>query len=283
MTVLRRIMALAPSEAASVTVLGIDDFSFRRGRRFGTILVDIQAQQVIDVLPDRTSTGTAAWMALHPEIEYVSRDRGTDYAQAAREAAPQAIQCADRFHLMRNLVEAIEPVVARCYKVIGKTLPLPPSAQVPRVKEWRPAPNPAHEQRRLTHLAQQQQRYDFMLQLQQVGVPQPEIARRLGVTTRTLQNWKKRGVCPGTTRRRKRRSLFDPSAAYVLSRWKQGCRNVTMLWNEIRERGYPGSIQVVYRFLKTLKQEAVELPTVSVLSRVSCVRQFGSSPAPMRI
>jgi transposase len=79
-TILRRIMALPPEPIGKVSSLGIDDFSFRRGRTFGTILVDLQTHQVLDLLPDRTVDTSAAWMATHPEIELVSRDRGGDYA-----------------------------------------------------------------------------------------------------------------------------------------------------------------------------------------------------------
>jgi transposase len=100
MTILRRMMALPTAQVERVSRLGIDDFSFRRGRRFGTILVDMQSHEVIDVLPDRKAETSAAWMATHPEIELVSRDRGGDYASAAASAAPQAVQCADRFHLL---------------------------------------------------------------------------------------------------------------------------------------------------------------------------------------
>jgi transposase len=106
MTILRRIMALPTPPVASVVQLGIDDFSFRRGRKFGTILVDMQSHQVIDLLPDRKAETAATWMRLHLEIELVSRDRGGDYASAAAAGAPQAIQCADRFHLLKNLGEA---------------------------------------------------------------------------------------------------------------------------------------------------------------------------------
>lgn len=99
MTLLRRIMQLPEEVSVAVTVLGIDDFSFRRGRRFGTILVDVSRHQVIDLLPERTVESAALWMQSHPEIQYVSRDRGNDYAQAARDGAPQAASVADRFHL----------------------------------------------------------------------------------------------------------------------------------------------------------------------------------------
>jgi transposase len=84
-----------------------------RGRKFGTIVVDLQTHKVLDVLPDRTADTSAAWMAAHPEIELVSRDRGGDYAAAARKAVPAAMQTADRFHLLKNLGEALESVLAR--------------------------------------------------------------------------------------------------------------------------------------------------------------------------
>jgi transposase len=112
-TILRRIMALPAASVGQVLELGIDDFSFRRGRKFGTILVDMQSHKVIDVLPDRKAETSAAWMAAHPEIGLVSRDRGGDYASAAASGAPQAIQCADRFHLLKNLGEALQGVLAR--------------------------------------------------------------------------------------------------------------------------------------------------------------------------
>ena len=113
MTILRRMMALPTEPVKQVSQLGIDDFAFRRGCKYGTILVDMITHKVIDMLPDRTSATSAAWMAAHPEIELVSRDRGGDYASAAREGAPQAIQCADRFHLLKNLGETLEGVLAR--------------------------------------------------------------------------------------------------------------------------------------------------------------------------
>jgi transposase len=84
-----------------------------RGRKFGTMLVNMQSHEVIDVLPDRKAEPSAAWMATHPEIVLVSRDRGGDSASAVGSFAPQAIQCADRFHLLKNLGEALEGVLAR--------------------------------------------------------------------------------------------------------------------------------------------------------------------------
>src|SRR5260221_6940994 len=79
-TILRRLMALFTPPVGTVSVLGIDDWSFRRDRKFGTILVDLTTHAIIDLLPDRSAETAAAWMRLHPEIEIVSRDRGEDYA-----------------------------------------------------------------------------------------------------------------------------------------------------------------------------------------------------------
>ncbi len=105
-TILRRIMALPTEPVGQVTQIGIDDFSFRRGRKFGTIIVDLQSHKVLDVLPDHTIETSAEWLANHPEIELVSRDRGGDYAAAAKKAVPEATQTADRFHLLVRRIGA---------------------------------------------------------------------------------------------------------------------------------------------------------------------------------
>jgi len=106
MTVLRRMMDLPTAAASSVVALGIDDFSLRRGRKFGTILVDLDSHRVVDVLAERSSQSSADWMRDHTEIAYVSRDRGKDYTQGANEGAPHATQISDRFHLMVRRIGA---------------------------------------------------------------------------------------------------------------------------------------------------------------------------------
>src|SRR5690349_19099827 len=105
-TILRRVMDLPDSLSGSILFLGIDDFSFRRGLRFGTILVNLESRRVVDLLPDRKADTSAAWMRQHPDLMAVSRDRGGEYASAAAAGAPQAIQCADRFHLLVRRIGA---------------------------------------------------------------------------------------------------------------------------------------------------------------------------------
>src|SRR5436305_4567989 len=113
-TILRRIMELPDPSLRSVVFLGIDDFAFRRGYRFGTILVNLESHRVVDLLADRQAETAAQWMRQQPDLMVVSRDRGGEYASAAREGAPQAIECADRCHVVKNLSEAVQVLLTRC-------------------------------------------------------------------------------------------------------------------------------------------------------------------------
>jgi len=266
-TILRRIMALPTEPVGQVTQMGIDDFSFRRGRKFGTLVVDLQTHKVLDVLPDRTADTSAAWMTTHPEIELVSRDRGGDYAAAARKAVPAATQCADRFHIYKNLTEAVERTLALCRTEIRKGAfdalpeeekkqmePLRLPSEFVSVENWKPAPDPYTERERLTRHAQRQDRYEQVAALRSQGMGNTEIARRVGLTARTLQNWQKKGF-PESSRRRKRASCFDPYAPYVLIRWEQGCTNGLQIYREIKEKGYTGTDRQVYRFLTPLRRK----------------------------
>lgn len=101
-------------------VLGVDDFAFRRGTRYGTVLVDLERRTLVDVLPDRSAHTFARWLVEHPGVEIVSRYRGGEYAEAARRAAPHAVQVAERFHLLKNLRD----VVLRVFKQHTEVLDL---------------------------------------------------------------------------------------------------------------------------------------------------------------
>src|SRR5262249_39360511 len=106
-----RVRCAETAQSNAVRVLGVDDFAFRKGRSYGTILVDQQKHQIVDLLPDREASSLAAWLKNHPEIEIVTRDRGQAYADGIRQGAPQAVQVADRFHLMQNLTDALKRLV----------------------------------------------------------------------------------------------------------------------------------------------------------------------------
>jgi transposase len=127
-TLLRRVRAAVKPCAPTPRVLGVDDFAFRRGRCYGTILVDLERHRVIDLLPDRESATLSAWLKTHPGVEVVSRDRSPTYAAAITEGAPAALQVADRFHLLMNVREALEKVLYRQNRLLrSRTLAAPAS------------------------------------------------------------------------------------------------------------------------------------------------------------
>lgn len=241
-TILRRIMALPTAPVGQVVELGIDDFSFRRGRSFGTILVNLQTRQTIDLLADRKAESAAAWMAVHPEIELVSRDRGTDYASAATTGAPQAVQCADRFHVLKNLGEAVEGCLTRHLAAKRKTQaqdPLEecaPLGQTPRAVRRSPQVERLQQAYREERLA----RYEQVVALRQRGMSHAAIAKRVGMGESTVSNWLAAGTYPETTRG-PYMSRIDPYLPYLFERWDAGCHNMVRLHQEIVGRGYKGS------------------------------------------
>jgi transposase len=262
-TILRRIMALPDVSGSSVVYLGIDDFAFRRGYRFGTILINLESHRVVDLLADRLAETAAQWMRQQQDLAVVSRDRGGEYASAAREGAPQAIQCADRFHIVKNLTEALQVLLARCQaEILAEQKPDEPrqderNKPIISIEEWRP-PEPAYvEKARLARRAGRYARYQQVVEQSRQGIATKEIAGRLGMSDRTVRDWLKQGAFPEAQKRRKKQSSFESFAPYVLKRWQDGEHNGQVLWREIKSQGYTGTERSVYRYLKTLKQAEV--------------------------
>ena len=245
-TLLRRIMALPDSSPGVILFLGIDDFSFRRGCRFGTILVNLESRRVVDLLPDREAETSAAWMRQQLDLMVVSRDRGGTYASAAAQGAPQATQCADRFHLLKNLGEAVEDLLARHLSASRKrqvevalqeqTPAWLPERTARRSQTSEDLPSP-YQQDRLA-------RYQQMIQLHEQGMTQGAIAQQVGVSLNTVRRWLVSG-CPETARG-PYVSRLDPYLPYLFQRWAQGCHNIAQLFRELEARGYRGSYASVH-------------------------------------
>jgi transposase len=129
-TLLRRVKSSPLPAHTTPRVLGVDDFAFRRGKTYGTILIDLERRAVVDLLPDRTAGTLATWLRTRPGVAVVSRDRASAYAQAVKDAVPAATQVADRFHLLMNLREAVERALGRQAAAFRKAIT--PASPLPR-------------------------------------------------------------------------------------------------------------------------------------------------------
>src|SRR5262249_12128929 len=116
-------------------VLGIDDFVLRKGRVYGTILVDLERRRPVDLLPERTAETVATWLRVHPGVDIIARDRAQDYARGATEGAPEATQVADRFHLLCNLHEVLTRYLQRITPALRRVLAHEPAATSPAIPE----------------------------------------------------------------------------------------------------------------------------------------------------
>lgn len=270
-TVLRCVMTLPLPPIEPVSHLGIDDFALRRGRTYGTVLVDLTRHKPIDLLPDRKAETAKAWIKCHPEIELISRDRGGDYATAARQGAPQAVQTADRFHLCKNLTEAVEKALARCRAEIRKSQ----KAKKKPIEDTEPEkPTPvlltSDDKPYSAHQTERYDRYQQVITLREQGANVKDIAQRVGLGRRTVQRWLKDGTYIETNYHHRHRSRFDTYEAYVRKRWDEGVHNIQQLFREIKDQGYPHSDRALRRHLESVRgKKPAELEEAGVLDHFS--------------
>jgi transposase len=253
---LRRAPA-APEEL--VRVVGVDDWAKRKGKSYGTILVDLERRCPIDLLPDRTSDTLADWLREHTGVEVLSRDRGKDYAEGGRLGAPEAVQVADRWHLFKNLGDVLERVMTREHRRLRDA-----AAQV---AETRPTdPPPEHELTRAERekrerRARRVQRYETVQELKAKGLSVSAIARATGLTWITAKKLASAPSFPERVVRRPGPVSVIPYDAHLRKRWEVGCRNAEQLWRELREMGYQGSDQTVRRYIASWRWADPPLPT----------------------
>lgn len=245
-TLLRQVRRTPVPTAPSPRVVGVDDWCFRRGRRYGAILVDLERRQVLDLLPDREAETLASWLQAHPSIEVISRDRGASFAEGASQGAPQARQVADRFHVLKNLVEAVQQVVGHEHEALRAAAEAVTGS--PLAPTTRPLTMP-EQQARATARARRQARYEAVRRLRDAGKTIREIAAQLRMGQNTIQRLLRAETCPLPAHRRARSAVLTAFEPYLRERWNAGEQNGQQLLRELREQGYHGSQATLYGLL----------------------------------
>jgi transposase len=250
MTLLRVVRRVPDPPVITPRVLGVDDFAQRRGHRYATILVDMHTHRPIDMLPDRDGDTLADWLRAHPGVQVVCRDRGGAYADGATRGAPQAIQVADRWHLMHNLSEAVQKVVTqhrRCLRPVPTASISTSSGSTPQAPT-----RPAVEGRRA---ANTRGRHAAVHALRTKGMGIKAITRHLQLDRKTVRKYfhaedpeQLLGPNPSS-----RRGLLEPFKPYLQARCGEGVTATSVLFEEIRARGYRGGIRTLRRFLADVR------------------------------
>lgn len=248
--------------------LGVDDFAFRKGRTYGTLLVDLDQNRPIALLADRKAQTLAQWLQQHSGVEILSRDRSKEYRQGMTQGAPDALQVADRFHLLKNLTEVLQQVLSAQGKVL-KLAQLEPVPEVPieradlENRQQTAYPTLKVQQQSEQRRTQRLQTYQLIWQLHLQGDTTAQIAQQAGVSSRTVQRYLQTSSFPARQARSDRgRSLVSAYQEYLIQQWNQGHRGMRSLFRDLQQQGYDGSYMSLVRYLHQFRQrqEQVDAP-----------------------
>jgi hypothetical protein len=224
-------------------------------------LVDLEAHHVLDRLPDRSGDGFTAWLATHQGVACSSRDRSSEYAVAARQAAPHARQVADRFHLLRHLRDVVWRVLKRHAKLVERVAaPGPVGGTAASVTRWRWDREASREKTRTEMAA----RFRAMQPCGHDGMIQAAIARTLRLNWQTVHKYAAHTCPPERRHTRRPPSVLTPSQDDLLGRWASGGRHARQLWRELVAQGDPGSSRPGARLTGDLRHHermGTDLPT----------------------
>jgi len=265
-TLLRLLRATPPPDASPPHAVGLDDFALRKGRSYGTIVVDLERRRPIDLLPDRATETVAAWLGAREGIDVIARDRYREYASAATVGAPDAVQVVDRFHLLVNAREVVERYVHRARPELRRLLsedasgagcatidaPPPPSYDHGATRRHIQASKHAERARRFRHVKEAHAR----------GLNLRQVARETGLSVKTVRLWVAADVLPPERRGYRGGGKVDPYGPYLLRRLAEGCTNQTVLWQEITAHGFAGTRSLVAKWILA-RRAGIPAPAVA--------------------
>jgi transposase len=250
------LLRLAKETSASVVqapqILGVDDFAFKRGRRYGTILVNLQTHRPIDLLPDRTADTFSLWLRTHPGVLVISRDRSSEYARGASDGAPLARQIADRFHVLQNLREAVERALKRLH---AELLEQQKASGLPQAVGYQRRRSQTEIAASKVARLRRQACYEEVVALYKQGVSILGIADQLRMSRSTVRNFVYAGAFPERANTLRTKSLLDPYVPYLEKRRAQGCRNANQLWKELVAQGFTGGYKLVNHWLSPRREK----------------------------
>lgn len=256
-SLIRRTPLPSPNPAR---ILGVDDWAKRKGRNYGTAIVDLEEHRLIDLLPDRESETFARWLKANPGAEVISRDRSEKYAAGGRQGAPEATHVADRWHLLHNWREAAERAFdrhrGRIKKVIlpsSKPMGKPAAAMLP-AKSVNRRRSSAEEQSARAQ-ARRLALYNTIRKRYAKGEYLKTIAHDLEIDFRTARKYALSDECPIRKPHPKRGRILEPYEPYLRTRWAEGCKNGKQLYREIVAHGYPGARTQVATLVAQLRRE----------------------------
>ncbi len=264
-TLLRTVRMRAAAAPDAPRITGIDDWAWRKGHRYGTLICDLERRRVIDLLPDREPATVAAWLAARPSVEIIARDRGGGYGAAAAQGRPEAIQVADRWRLMDfggdrgpgGATQAPEKASAAFLMAVRR-----------RMRDLRrafgretldPATLTAAEGVQVEGWRRRAAEAEAVRALHAEGVGLKEITRRTGRSRKLVRDVVRGGA---TELFRPRASSLDPWLDRLAAEWNGGCRSGAELWRRLRSAGFPGSLRVVTEWAtRRRRDEAAGAPS----------------------
>ena len=257
-TLLRRIWQSAASTPQTPRVLGIYDFAFRKRHTYGTILIDLERREPIDLLPDRESKTVSDWFKAHPGVEIVARDRSPLYAEGISLGAPEAEQVADRWHLLKNVVDVLKEFLNLHHSefhqarqtIVNRQVKSIETVDLPSDRRTK-----AREQTRQKRLAL----YNKVQTLKNDGYTQNEIVRQLGISKAYAHRLVHAKTFPEHSPFPTRKTSVDIYADYLHLRWTEGCQNASELWREIKEQGFQGASGAVTRYVRLRMREPSQI------------------------
>lgn len=263
-TILRRVKDAPDEPAPRPRYVGIDDWATRKGQAYGTIVIDLERGTVIELLPGRDGEALKDWLSANPQVEVITRDRWPAYIQAATDAAPQAKQVADRFHLLRNVREAVEKILARVAPDIreanaavnadARTPNESPAGPTPSgdVDPPPPTPLPIADEPQAAKRRMREERFQRVKEMTAEGLSLRQIARRLQMSVKTVLRYQRSDACPDWQPGRPRPTGVDGFAAFIRAWVAAGNRNSADLYRALKGKGFTGGYDVARRYLNRL-------------------------------